>query len=409
MRKAISLIAIVLGVALLVFAIALPTYVVPKGKILPLDVVSTTKTETVDANLLDSGALAADRPVGDNKNRKECKGDDKQVSCFIWHNLPIQTQQFTTAQEPSDKDQVTLEAGQSVFRKDRQEPRNLVSASIDRVTLDRKTQMPVPEPVSTLNLVPPLNGNEGAGETPPEFTRPGIQYQFPMGTDRGSYPYFDKQILEANPIEFVDETETEGEKVYNFRQTIEPTSMYEPQRDYFESDGDLSKAEEGQLNALKLTFPAKVWGLKDKEIKHPKGDKDSGKGPDVEMKRYYTVDRKISVQPDTGVIVKGGEEIWMFYAQDDQEAQEIAKPENREKEIANPTRTAMYLPAEWDKESQHNQMATAKEGLSSIKTMGTVLPWVLGIVGVLLIIVGFVLHRGNRRKNNDYSYKHAQE
>lgn len=382
MRRAISLIAIVLGAALVVLAIALPTYVVPKGKILPLDVVSTTGTEVANGQLLDSGALAANRPVDDNKNKPECKGKDKQVSCFIWHEVPIQTQQFTTAQEPSDKKQVTLEAGQSVFRTDVAEPRNLLSASVDRVTLDRKTQMPVPEPVSTLNLAPPT-GESGDGETPPEFTRSGIQYQFPMGTDRKSYPYFDKQVLDANPIEFVDEDEQGGEKVYRFHQTIEPTSIYEPQRDYFESDGDLSKAEEGVLSSLKLTFPAKVWGV-------------PGDDEDVEMKRYYTVDRNITVEPETGVIVNGAEEIWMFYAKDDAEAQEMAKPENRDRERANPQRTALYLPAQWDDRARENQMATAKEGLSTMKTMGVVMPWILGVVGVVLIIVGFLLGRAPR-------------
>ena len=399
MRKTISLISIVLGAALLVFAIALPTYVVPKGKVLPLDVVSTTSTEPVSGRLLDSGALAADRPVGDNKNRPECKGKNKQVSCFIWHDVPIQTQQFTTAQEPSDKKKVTLEAGQTVFRTDMKEPRNLLSATIDRVTLDRKTQMPVPEPVSTLNLAPPVEGKNSEGYTPPEFVRTGVQYQFPMGADRKSYPYFDSQTLSTNPIDFVDEDEQGGEKVYKFEQTIDPTPIYEPQKKYLESDGSLSEAEEGVLSSLKLAFPAKVWGLKDSEIRHPKKggeDEDSDLGPEVEMQRYYTVNRKISIEPETGVIVNGGEEVWMFYAQDDEEAKEIAKPENRKRELANPKRTAMYLPAKWDEKSKESQMATAKEGLSTIKTMGTTVPWIAGAVGIILLIVGFWLQREPR-------------
>src|SRR5699024_2010587 len=94
MRRTISLIWIVLGAALLVVAIALPTYVVPKGKVMPLDVVSTTNTEPAEARILDSGALAAGKPVGDKKNRPECKGDDKEVSCFIWNDVEIQTQRL---------------------------------------------------------------------------------------------------------------------------------------------------------------------------------------------------------------------------------------------------------------------------------------------------------------------------
>lgn len=400
MRKTISLISIVLGAALLVFAIALPTYVVPKGKVLPLDVVSTTSTEPVEARLLDSGALAKGKPVGDNKNRPECKGDNKEVSCFIWKDVEIQTQKFTTAQEPSDKKQVTLEAGQTVFRTDKSEPDNLLSATIDRVTLDRKTQMPVTDPVSSLNLAPP-KGKDAEGYTPPEFVRKGIQYQFPMGADRKSYPYFDAQSLTTNPIDFVDEGEQGGEKIYTFEQTVDPTPLYEAQKKYLESDGSLTAAEEGVLASLKLAFPAKVWGLKDDEIRNPKKgedkDEESEAGPEVEMERYYTVNRKISIEPETGVIVNGAEEIWMFYAQDEEEAKEIAKPENRERELANPKRTAMYLPAQWDEKSKEGQMVTAKEGLSTIKTMGTTVPIIAGLLGLFLLFIGLWLQRAPRK------------
>src|SRR5699024_5995040 len=116
---------------------------------------------------------------------------------------------------------------------------------------------------------------------------------------------------------------------------------------------------------------------------------ESDAGPDVEMQRYYTVNRKISIEPETGVIVNGAEEIWMFYAQDEEEAKEIAKPENRERELANAKRTAMYLPAQWDEQS--------KEGLSTIKTMGTTVPSIAGLLGLFLLFVGLWLQRAPRK------------
>ena len=51
------------------------------------------------------------------------------------------------------------------------------------------------------------------------------------------------------------------------------------------------------------------------------------------MQRYYTVNRKISIEPETGVIVNGAEEIWMFYAQDEEEARN-REAENQERELA---------------------------------------------------------------------------
>lgn len=418
MKRILSSVAIVLGVAMLVFAIALPTYVVPKGKVLPLDLVSTTGTPKTPGNLLDSGALAAGKPVGDNKNKPECKGDNPQVSCFINKDLEMQSQRFTTAQEPSDKEVVTLEAGQTLFRTDKEEPKNLISASIDHVTLDRKTQMPVPDPTSSIELnAPALDAaaNEGKDEeveaSVAPFTRPGITYQFPMGTDRKSYDYFDMQILKTQPIDYVGEEEQDGEKVYRFEQTVPPTELYPALRERLEADGELSKGDKGTLAALRLKFPAKVWGIDPADIKKKDGaqdekadekkdgeeDKDGDKedlGPEVELSRYYTVHRVLRVQPDTGVIVNGSEEVFQYYAQDDEEAQQIL--ENKEEEIKNPTRTAVYFPGAWDDESREAQMKKASDGLEKMKLMGTILPWILGVVGLILLVVGWIAHRSAR-------------
>lgn len=418
MKRILSSVAIVLGVAMLVFAIALPTYVVPKGKVLPLDLVSTTGTPKTPGNLLDSGALAAGKPVGNNKDKPECKGDNPQVSCFINKDLEMQSQRFTTAQEPSDKEVVTLEAGQTLFRTDKEEPKNLISASIDHVTLDRKTQMPVPDPTSSIELnAPALDAaaNEGKDEeveaSVAPFTRPGITYQFPMGTDRKSYDYFDMQILKTQPIDYVGEEEQDGEKVYRFEQTVPPTELYPALRERLEADGELSKGDKGTLAALRLKFPAKVWGIDPADIKKKDGaqdekadekkdgeeDKDGDKedlGPEVELSRYYTVHRVLRVQPDTGVIVNGSEEVFQYYAQDDEEAQQIL--ENKEEEIKNPTRTAVYFPGAWDDESREAQMKKASDGLEKMKLMGTILPWILGVVGLILLVVGWIAHRSAR-------------
>lgn len=416
MKKVLSSLLIILGAAMLIFAIALPTYVVPKGKVLPKDIVSTTGTDPIKGNLLDANALAEGKPVSGKENLPECRGKDKQVSCFIWKDLELQSQRFTRAQEPTDDKVVTLEAGQTLFRTDREEPKNLVNATVDRVTLDRKTQMPVADPVSTLDVnAPALNPNGEASIGP--FTRPGIQYQFPMGTDRRSYDYFDTQALKAQPIDYVGEEELDGEKVYKFEQTVDPVELYPRLKEQLEADGDLSKADESTLASLRLKFPAKIWGLdeaaakdtaKSADNKDDKkdGDKKDEKSSEVELSRFYTVHRTLWVQPDTGVIVNGKEDIWQYYAKDQDEANKMAQPENREKEMNDPKRTALHIPGEWNDASRASQMDKAKEGLKTLKTMGTTVPWILGPLGLLLLLAGLIMalkrRRAERHANADY-------
>ena len=417
MKKVLSSLLIILGAAMLIFAIALPTYVVPKGKVLPKDIVSTTGTDPIKSNLLDANALAAGKPVQDKASRPECRGKDKQVSCFILKDVELQSQRFTRAQEPTDDKVVTLEAGQTLFRTDREEPKNLVNATVDRVTLDRKTQMPVPDPVSTLDVnAPALSPNAEAAIGP--FTRPGIQYQFPMGTDRRSYDYFDAQALKAQPIDYVGEEEQGGEKVYKFHQTVAPVELHSRLKEQLEADGDLSKADESTLASLRLKFPAKIWGIEEpaqdkaenKDDKDKQDEKDE-KSTEVELSRYYTVNRTLWVQPDTGVIVNGEEEIWQFYAKDQAEADEMVKPENRQAEIDNPKRTALYIPGAWNETSKEQQMDKAKEGLSTLKTMGTTVPWILGPLGLLLLLAGLIMalkrRRAERHAGADYDSDHV--
>lgn len=410
MKKILSFALIFLGTAALVFAIALPTYVVPKGKVIPLNTVSSSGTEETPGILLDSAAVAEGKPLNKNASKPECKGDDPEISCFIGKDTPVQSQRFVVVQEPSDKDIVTLEVGNSVIRTDRQEPKNLLSASVERIQLDRKTQLPVEDAVSTIDLQPgeTQSGEGGFKSSNEPFVRPGIQYQFPMGTDKKSYPYFDMQTMTTQDIDFVEEEELNGLKTFRFEQEVPPTEIYPGVHDMLNADGELDEADKGALASLRLAFPAKKWGLSKDEIKesaikkqgdapaegdNAEANKDDEDNPEVEMSRYYTIKRIINVEPKTGMIVMGQETVWMYYAQDQAEADKIAEPENRERELANPQRTAMYFPGKWSEQTQERAQAKAKENADRMTTMGTTLPWILGIVGILLAVVGFILHR----------------
>ncbi|MGP9611344.1 DUF3068 domain-containing protein, partial [Corynebacterium sp. AOP36-E1-14] len=371
--------------------------------------------------LTDAAALAADEPVAGKESLPECRGENKVVSCFIWPETDIQSQRFVRAQDPTDDKEVTLEAGGTVYQADLPEPDNLLSAEIDRVTLDRESAYPVDEPTSSLNITAPGVDGGNVNEDVPQFTRTGLQFQFPFNTEKKAYPYFDHRLMETNDIDFVDQEKMDGETVYRFEQQIGPSEMYPNVEAMLKGDGELSAADQQSLGSLKLSFPAAKWGLTPDEVdgwdpedtENTEGSEDAAAsndddedaaegedadlGPEVEMSRYYTVDRTLRVQPDTGVIVHGAEEVWMYYARDDAEAEEMAQPENRERELANPTRTAMYYPGEFNDETHENQMNRAKDGLRSMDLIGTYIPWGAGIIGVILLVVGIILARSSGR------------
>ncbi|MGP9622151.1 MULTISPECIES: DUF3068 domain-containing protein [unclassified Corynebacterium] len=421
MKKVFSHLAIILGAALLVIALAQPIYVLPKGKVIPKDIESATVTKVAPGILTDAAALAADEPVAGKESLPECRGENKVVSCFIWPETDIQSQRFVRAQDPTDDKEVTLEAGGTVYQADLPEPDNLLSAEIDRVTLDRESAYPVDEPTSSLNITAPGVDGGNVNEDVPQFTRTGLQFQFPFNTEKKAYPYFDHRLMETNDIDFVDQEKMDGETVYRFEQQIGPSEMYPNVEAMLKGDGELSAADQQSLGSLKLSFPAAKWGLTPDEVdgwdpedtENTEGSEDAAAsndddedaaegedadlGPEVEMSRYYTVDRTLRVQPDTGVIVHGAEEVWMYYARDDAEAEEMAQPENRERELANPTRTAMYYPGEFNDETHENQMNRAKDGLRSMDLIGTYIPWGAGIIGVILLVVGIILARSSGR------------
>ena len=62
-KKTFAHLAIIIGAALIVIAVLMPTFLVPRLKVIPLDTISTTVTEVGDSSLLDSGALASGKPV----------------------------------------------------------------------------------------------------------------------------------------------------------------------------------------------------------------------------------------------------------------------------------------------------------------------------------------------------------
>ncbi|WP_067694862.1 DUF3068 domain-containing protein [Nocardia jejuensis] len=331
-RRTVACLLVGLGAMLLVAAILIPTYTVSRLAKTPLDLEITTiatsdpnsKSEVLDAKSLTS-------PTGAAK---------------VDQNVQLVSQRFLTVEDPADAQELTVQAGQTLRRIDKQGDTGLLTASIDRVTLDRKTGMPVDE----VDGGP--NGSIGStvdksGQTVMDAVQhTGLQYRFPIGTEKKTYPYFDLNARKTYDINFVEETEINSMKVYHFQQTIPAV--------------DLSTVVNSPTN--KLSLPADKWGV------------EGGETP-VTMVRWYTNVRDLWIEPDTGTVIKGGEQLHQYYAR------------NADKPEVNVLESHLVF----DENTIESQISVAKENIDKLSLYGRTLPIILGVIGVISLIAGIVI------------------
>ena len=161
--------------------------------------------------------------------------------------------------------------------------------------------------------------------------------KFPFGTEQRDYEFWDIALREATPAVFDGEDEIDGMTVYRFVQTIEPTVVSQ------------------------LEVPGSLAG---------------SQVPSVEADRTYANTRTLWVEPETGVIIRGQEE---------QDTVLVYQGE----EIATITDgTIAYT----DEQVQAN-VDEYRSLASQLNLVGSVLPLVLGILGVIGLIAGVLLLR----------------
>ncbi|MEG8179265.1 DUF3068 domain-containing protein [Nocardia terpenica] len=245
-----GLVLIGLGVATLVVAALLPTYMVPRLKRIPADIRIEAVSLADNSSVLDAAAAL-------NGHLRTETG------------VPIKVQTLVVSAEPTDADRVTLVDTTRLLRTDRQGANALVTARAEAVTLDRSSSEPV-EPVGQIKL---------------EFDKPakpvarnGFQFHFPFDTKRQSYPYFDVTARQDIPIDYVDDDRIEdGMRLLHFRHVVGPIDLYPTQPD------------------MQTTVPASWWGLPGEE--------------QTRFDLWYSNTRDIWVEPTSGAIIEQREHV----------------------------------------------------------------------------------------------------
>ncbi|WP_063060037.1 DUF3068 domain-containing protein [Nocardia sienata] len=328
-RRTVACVLVGLGALLIVAALMIPTYTVSKMAKTPLDLEITTvavNQKDQESLVLDSSSLTAE-------------GRSAEVN----KDVPLVSQRFLTVEDPSNADEMTIQAGNTLRRIDKSGDTGVLTAYVDRVTIDRKTGEPVAtDPNGSIAITTNSKGESIAD--PVQHT--GLQYRFPIGTEQKTYPYFDVLARTTTDMEFQEETEINGTKVYHFRQQVPVTRL-----------ADVSKAPTN-----KLELPAAKWGV------------EGGEEP-VTMYRFYSNTRDVWVEPETGTIVKGGEQLNIFYSRT---ADKVEVP-------------ALKANMVFDTDTVESQLAVAKDNIDKLSLFGRVLPIVFGVLGVLALIAGLVL------------------
>jgi hypothetical protein len=110
------------------------------------------------------------------------------------------------------------------------------------------------------------------------ITHDGLVFKFPFSTEKKTYQWWDADLERAVPIEFQREDEINGTKVYVFKQTIAPEAI--------------------------------------STIEAPKSLFEPGAEGNVTATEMYSNTRTLWVEPVTGVVIDGNEEVNTVYEAD---------------------------------------------------------------------------------------------
>ncbi|UAK36725.1 DUF3068 domain-containing protein [Gordonia bronchialis] len=367
------------GVACITAAIAIPAWLVPQLRVVPLDLDIVSVSTTVPADNATGNRFPA--VIFDR-----CSVSENRARTLEAH---LTQQRRSVIIEPSDRREATVQSAQSVLidrvrdadgnetaptvapaGDERQCSDGLLTASIDRVSLNRKTSVPNGT-VSMLQLEAAPEGVDPKTVSVDLGKRQGFQYKFGFDVQKREYYYYDLNTRQDAPAKFVDEKVINGVKTYHFVSEV-------PEKDLSELPNVQGNAALGTM----LTMPARWWGITGRGIRP---------NTPIEMHRYATATRHVWVEPETGTIIDGREDQHQYFRSPDQ-SDATAQP------VRDFRMDALKATFQWDDATIANQADKANHYKNLLKLGGFWLPLILGILGVVLLAAwAFLFWRGRRR------------
>ncbi|MDF8264077.1 DUF3068 domain-containing protein [Luteipulveratus flavus] len=174
----------------------------------------------------------------------------------------------------------------------------------------------------------------------------GLTVKFPFQTQQKTYPFWDNRLSKAVPVKYEGTDTIKGLKVYRFHDTVAKTKYADQE------------------------VPRGVFG-----------QPDTG---GVVAGRFYTNDRTIWVEPETGVIVKVQEK----------------RHDTLELAGAEPV-NAITTTSTFDDKTVSTNVDDYKDKATQLKILRFWAPLALGILGVLLILGGLALSAAGGRRGSE--------
>lgn len=354
------------GTAFIAAAIAIPTLLVQQLKVVPLDLDITSVASTVPQE----GEAASRFPA---VIFDRCSVSQPRAAQFQAH---LTQQRRSVIIDPSDSNQATLQSGQTVqidrirdadgneteptfaaAGEERTCNDGLLTATVDRVSVDRKTSVPNGV-ISSLQLEAAPEGVDVSEVSVPLRNRQGFQYKFGFNVQKRDYLYYDQNTRTDNPATFVEEVEIDGVKAYGFVSEV-------PETDLSSLPNPQNEAALGTM----LTMPASWWGIEGEGIE-----------PDmpVTMHRYASATRYVYVEPQTGTVLNGREVQRQYFRSPDQS-------DSMPEAIRDFRMDALNGTFAWSEETVSNQAKVAGDYVSLLRLANFWLPLILGVIGVLLL------------------------
>ena len=353
-------------------AIAVPLWLVPKLKVVPLDLDITSVATSVPAGLTDDNNTPA-------RVFNRCSLSEPKAQVLDAH---LTQQRRSIIINPSNSDQATLQSGQTVMIDlirdgdetyvPTAEPVNakrtcedaVLTSNVDVVSVDRKTSKPNGN-IARIHTVQAPEGTVTIEDSDNfvEAPRKGYQYKFGFDVEKTDQIYYDSNSRQDVTATFVEEEKINGLTAYHFvsdvpevDQVTLPTPNGEP------------------ALGTSLEMPASWWGI-------------SGVPPTekVVMDRFAKSTRHVWVEPKTGTILKGLEEQHQYFKSPGWEDPDLAQP------IRDFRMDAFAATMAWEESTVERQSDKASGYVDQLRLGGVILPAILGTVGGLALIAGVVL------------------
>lgn len=365
---------VVVGAILcLLIGAVLPPLVQNRARPLPIDVQMEVNSTQDDARMLDVlNFVAGESPA--REGLPECQVSPAPLRCYQLETT-ARLQRISNTSLGEEDSLANLDSIMRVYIDN-----NVVAEVNEHSLLNRESAYPAPGAHNDQTVVV---ADLGTGVSVENFEREGLRFFFPSATEQRSYPYYDPMTTRADPIDF-DRTEKVGTvPAYVFHQKVAGINLVDSvDVTLKQASGSEAPKLQQSPEGLRTTAPANIF-YSDAELD------EFGYRPDelVTVDPWYSVERTIWVEPTTGIVLNLQENIYTYFAANEEQALTMAeRPWSDE-------RTLIAANFTWDDASRNDVLTRAERAVSLNKTMG-ILGWFgKGIAVVLLATAGLMMVR----------------